>query len=406
MAVSCGWEGLEQGANGNLVLSEDALSYDTEVITKAQIEANGNYAIFINDATSGDLVLTTTYSAVKGNGNKISLPEGSYTFTARSTAEEVPAAAFEEPVYGASKSFSIQAGQDTQLGSIVCNLLQTKVTISYNDDFLASVTGDCTATVSVTPTSPLVYAISYANGTASYDQSAGYFAVNNGTSTSMEVVFKGSIEGKSQKMTKVFSNIQPNTWHQIKFIKKVGADGNSQFTITIDDLILDEELGNLISGAETSIGEDPMAPAGDGGITLESTCSIDITNPITVPALPAAGEPANFTLTMKATVPGQVKKFTVEIASTSDAFVTSVKSVNDGQSELDLVNPSAGAQQVFTEILPFPYGAAVKDKDEIDFDLSDAQTPILAFPGTHTFTMHVMDKNGCKKDINIVMVVE
>lgn len=403
LAVSCGWEEPGRKPNGNLVIEEGSLSFDTEVITKAPTEAGGNYSIFIYDAATGKEVVATSYSAVKSNDYKISLPEGNYTFAARSTEEDVPEAAFDQPVYGATRNFTIVSAKDTPLGSIVCKLLQTKVSVSYSDDFLAMVTGDGATTVSVSPTSPLAYALSYNAGAPSYDQRPGFFAVNNGANTTMEVTFKGSIEGKSQKMTKVFSGIQPDTWHQIKFTKKINGDGNADFTITIDDFVLDEELGNDVPGNEDILGADPDAPAGDGGIELISTCGIDISQTIVVPA---EGDPANFILTMKANIPGKVKKFTVEISSTNPGFVSAVGAVNDGLNVLDLVNPTDGAKQVFTEILPFPYGDAVKDKDVIDFDLSDAQAPILAFPGTHTFTMHVMDKNGCKKDIDILMEVK
>ena len=100
-----------------------------------------------------------------------------------------------------------------------------------------------------------------------------------------------------------------------------------------------------------------------------------------------------------------MKKFEVEIRTTSETFASSVASINDGQTVLDLVNPSAGAQQVFSSILPFPYGNDVYDKDVIDFDLSDAQEPLLAFPGDHTFIMKVTDQQGCKKEIPIVLTV-
>lgn len=392
---------MSTGEMGYLSLTEMDLLMDTAVtVTRAAVSASGNYSIMVFDAED-NCVVNTTYVAVCQNDKKISLPEGSYTLVARSASDDVPAAAFENPVYGASKEFTIVPSKVTQLGTLVCRLLQTKVTVSYSDDFLKMVTGDGAATVSVSPESPLQYDLSYkSGGKASYNQSAGYFAVNNGDNTTMEVTFKGSVENKIQKMTKVFSNVKACTWHQIKFIKKVNEDGNADFDIVIDGFVDDKDLNNDVPGNETVIGDDPRAPQGDGGIELVSTCAYDINRPIEVPSLDES-----FVLTMQARIPGKVKKFTVEIKSSNSTFVEAVGDINLGSNVLDLVNPSDNTKEVFTTILPFPYGDAVYNKDVIDFNLSDAQKPLLGFEGEHEFIMHVVDQSGCKKDISIVMVV-
>ncbi len=388
--------------NGYLSFENWILNVDDEVEpTKAIAPADGGYTIIITDRNGGQPEITTTWSAIKSKGSKITLPEGDYTVTARSSAGEVPDAAFEKPIYGASRDFSIVAGQTTTISNFVCRLLQAKVTVAYSDDLLEMIDGDCTTTVSVSPTAPLEYKVNWSNGKATYDKSAGYFASNNGVSTTMDITFKGHVEGSVKTMRQVLTNVKPCTWHQIKFIKKINEEGNADIDIVITDFVDDEELGRNVNASEKIIGEDPDAPKGDGGIKLESTCSFDITKPIIVPD---ASKP--FVLTMKAIVPNKVKRFTVEVNSTNPVFVDAVQSINDGSAVLDLVSPSDGAKAVFSEILPFPYGDAVNNKSEISFDLSDAQTPILAFAGTHSFTMHVTDQAGCKKDIKIELVVK
>lgn len=393
---------IEGSGEGYLSFAGWELTVDDEVEkTKASEPADGSYAVIINSKSDESASVVTTYQAVKEAGNKISLAAGEYSVTARSKSEDVPAAKFDYPVYGVQKDVTIESGKVTELGEMVCKLLQTKVTIDYSDEFLAMVTGDCTATVSVSPTAPLTYNIQYVGGKASYDHRAGYFAVNNGGNTTMEVFFKGNVEGGQKTMSQSFSNIKPCTWHQIKFVKKVSEDGTADIDIVIEDLVEDVELKDNINGSESIIGDDPDAPKGDGGIMLESTCNYDITQPIVVPA-----KGNSFVLTMKATIPNKVLKFSVDIISTSPDFVDAVKIINNGSATLDLVDPSSGAISVFTTIIPFPYGAAVAGKSEISFDLSDAQVPILAFKGTHTFSMNVMDQQGCKKTINVTMIVE
>ena len=119
--------------------------------------------------------------------------------------------------------------------------------------------------------------------------------------------------------------------------------------------------------------------------------------------VPAEGNP--FTLTMNAVVPNGVRKFTVDVTSTEPMFTSALTDIN-GSTTLDLVNPSSGAINVFTNLIPFPYGSAVEGKTEIPFDLSAAQIPILGFKGTHTFKMVVIDNTGCRNEIPVVLVVE
>lgn len=388
------------GNDGIGYLSFNSMLMDAEVETKALAsEAKNNYVVFLYNNEDNSLVKQITYGEVKAGGNKIALPGAEYTLVARSQEEAVAPAEFENPVYGITREIVVVPGETTDAGQLVCTLLQTKVTVDYEDKFLKDITGDCEATVTVNSNEILTYPLEYSADGCVYEQRAGYFAINNGVSTTMEVTFRGSVEGKQQKMSKAFT-VKAREWHKLKFIKKVILDGSADFTIDLVDLVEDEEIYNDLGGNEEIIADDPNAPQGDGGITLESTCASDITQPITVPAMGNT-----FVLTMKATVPNGVKKFTVEIQSTNPAFTTSVGAINDGQTTLDLVNPSSGAQQVFTNILPFPYGDAVSGKTEIDFDLSAAQEPILAFAGIHTFVMHVTDNLGCKNDIQVQLVV-
>ena len=367
----------------------------TDISTKAD-EADGTYMLYVRD-DNNSTVWSSSYSAIK-EGTKISLLAGHYTLEARSTSSEVPDAKFSAPVYGVSEEFDIQAAQTTSLGTLTCTLLQSAVSVGYNDDFLAMVTGDGVASVEVTSGSPLDYALSYNNGSPKYDRRIGYFAVNGGENTTMTVTFKGGIEGKTQKMTTTVAGIKPRDYHIVTFMKKVNQNGDVTIGIEIDGLVADVDLNNDFTGDEQGDGNDPNAPVGDGGIDLVSTCNYDITQPIVVPT----GE-GSFNLTMQAVVPNGTLKFTVDIASTNEDFINSVNTV--GGTTLDLINPSDAAMGIF-DIVPFPHGSQLKGATSIDFDLSNAQTPLLGFVGTHTFKMNVTDQKGCRKSIDIVLVVE
>ena len=382
---------------GTLSFSEFTLGLDETVETKA-VAASGNYTITIIDS-EGNEVEKKTYDEVKNNDYKLTLTAGSYTLVASSSADEVPLAAFEQPVYGVSKEFTIAAGMTTSIGELVCTLQQCKVTVSYSDDFLKMVTGQCSTKVTVDPEQPLEYAL---NADKTYEQSAGYFAV---TGSTMTVVFKGDIEGGSKSMTKVFSNIAPKQWRQIKFIHKVDEEGNATFDIVIQDLISDATLNNVADPKEEIIGEDPEAPKGDGGITLapdyEAGCDSEITDLENILIVPVATR--DMAIRFRATVPNGVKKFNVLIDSDNESFLSAVDAAN--ARELDLINPLPENGIIF-DVVPFPHGQELLGQTDIAFNLDAAQDAITIYSGRHTFKMIIVDQTGCKNEIPVVMVVE
>lgn len=384
--------------NGFLSFGEFALEIDETLITKADA-AGDNYSIRIYDDDE-NVVASKTYAEIKDNNDMLSLPAGNYTLVASSLAGDVPTASWENPIYGISKPFSITAGEETSIGTLTCSLLQCKVTVAYSDEFLASVTGDGKTSVEVTSGYPLDYVLN-ANGT--YDQSAGFFAVGEGST--MTVVFKGSIDGKTAKMTKTFSGIAAKQWRQIKFIQKKNEQGKATFDIEINDLISDEVLNNTVDAEEDVMGEDPDAPKGDGGITLdfdyEAGCDADLTdleNMVIVPVSEKA-----MSIKLKANIPNGILKFSVEVQSNSAAFNSALAAA--GGSLIDLVNPSAENEIIF-QVVPFPHGADLLGETEVAFDLSAAQEAIIIYPGTHTFLMTIVDQTFCSKKIPVTMIVE
>lgn len=381
---------------GYLSFSEFSLGYDEEVDTKASA-ASGNYIITILDSNE-DVVMTRSYSDIKNNDNKLSLTAGNYTLVARSS-DILPVAEFDQPVYGVSEDFTIEAGVETSIGELVCTLIQCKVTVDYSDDFLKAVTGPCITTVEVTSGHALEYAL---NANRTYEQRAGYFQVSGNT---MTVVFKGSIDGKSKSMTKVYSNISAKQWRQIKFIQKVDEQGNATFDIVINRLVDDVVLNGTTNADEAILGEDPSAPKGDGGITLvpdyEAGCDEEITDLSNILIHPVAEK--DMSIHFKATVPGGVKKFNVNIDSTNEAFLNAVDAAQ--ARNLNLINPLEENAIIF-EVVPFPHGAELLNQTEVLFDLSAAQDAIVNYEGRHTFTMLIADNEGCRKEVSVVMVVE
>ncbi len=399
---SCGDVDFQALTNGEGILSFAGFRLETDEDIDVQLKSavSGDYRITLVDA-DGHPCLETTYGEILAGPTDIKLQAGTYVLEVLSSAA-LPTAVFESPVYGASQNVQINAKETTQLGAVTCRLQQCKVTVDYDEELLALVTGPCSCSVEVTAGAPLTYALSYENGVSAYDHRAGYFAVRGDNVTTMTVVFSGQMEGKTQKMKKVFSNVKAAQWRQVHFIKKASTEGNSTIDITVDGYVDDAELSAMIDiPAAPVIGEDPLAPKGDGGITLEYApdCtmfggSLDIV----VPTM----EEGAMDMRLIATVPGGLKKLQVHIDSTSGTFLSAVDTA--GGPDLDLVHPSETSAVIF-QVVPFPHGDALLGQTSVLFDLSAAQSAILAFPGKHTFTMSLSDQNGCRKEIAVSMTV-
>ena len=72
---------------------------------------------------------------------------------------------------------------------------------------------------------------------------------------------------------------------------------------------------------------------------------------------------------------------------------------------LNLISPLPENAVIFT-VVPFPHGEELLNQTEVLFDLSAAQDAIVHYKGTHTFTMLIVDNEGCRKETSVVMVVE
>ena len=401
LSASCQKTPVVSQENGYLSFGEFALEVDETVITKADA-ADDNYSISIYDADE-NLVITKSYAEVINNDDMISLRAGAYTLVAQSLSGNVPASAWEKPIYGVSSSFAIEAGKETVIGSLTCQLLQCKVTVAYSDEFLDAVTGNGSTSVEVTEGHPLQYALTVSENGATYDQSAGYFSV--GAGSTMTVVFKGNIDGKTAQMTKTFTGITARQWRQVKFIQKKNEQGQATFDIVIEDLISDATLNNNIEAGEDKLGEDPDAPKGDGGITLdfdyEAGCDAELTDLANMLIVPKSER--EMSIKLKASVPNGIYKFDVAIESTSEAFKIALAAAD--AFNLDLINPLS-AHDVIFQVVPFPHGTELLEQTEVAFDLSAAQEPITAYPGKHTFHMTIVDKTFCRKTISVAMIVE
>ena len=294
------------------------------------------------------------------------------------------------------------------------------------------VKGNCTTTVSIGESLDYNIVWDSTNSKISkYEQSAGYFNVNNGENTTMTVKFSGAIYDeesettKVMRMTKTFSDIAAKQWRQIKFIKKINLEGNATFDIVLDEYVEDNPLNEDLTGNEESMGADPNAPKGDGGIKLicaegpaaEVLTAWNEAAQTEKPAITISSDLAS--LKFNAEVPNGVYEFYVDITSSNDDFNTAVKGITvnkDGR--IYLTKDEQEHRKVIDGLnllgIAFPYPENVINKNAVAFDLTNAIPALKMYAGTHTFAMYVTDITGCKhqdesgkaKPINLTVIVE
>ena len=424
--------GLPEGY-GMLSFGEMQISIDESeaMVRSTELpEVGGNYVIKIKDA-EGKVVVDCSYKDIKDSSEGIALLAGEYTLEVCSTIDDIPDAAWEQPIYGATMSgIKIEAGKPTIIAEpITCTLLQCKVTVDYNDDFLAMVKGACKTTITIG--SSLEYNLNWdatQGKITSYEKRAGYFDVNNGANTTMEVKFEGSIYDeesesvKTMRQSKAFEGIEARQWRQVRFVKKVNEEGNASFEIEIDGYVEDDNLGTEdMTGEESVIVPDPNAPKGDGGILLLNVTGLtENTNPTQEawnaektdkPTINVANIDGS-SLIFKASIPNGAYEFYVDIASTNADFNFAVREItvdkdNPGRIYLTKIDDiNRGVVTALSNFgIKFPTPEEVINQSDILFDLTPAVPALKAFPGTHTFSMYVRDSEGCThRDDNQVQI--
>lgn len=448
------YSGLKEGY-GLLSFADAGFVVSEETNTRATEPASDNTVIWIYNVTEDgtvnvdepvDLDLTkdvtyTTYGAVKTSG--ITLPGGNYVLRAQTT-DAIPMVG-DAAVYGIDEPFSIIAGQETPLEELTLYLYkQVKVSVSYNEAFQNSLTenggtttvtidGENFATFNVTPTdydsdSQYLY-LDLTNEADEVKESGVSMEIS--VNAEMYVKEDGVTSVKTQKMTAAVTGVKPRDYRRIQIHKEEIKDGGANFSIVVDGLEVDTELSTDISASEGSLGDDPNAPKGDGGIKLINIAGLDATttptqaewnNSFTEDEMDEETRPAKIVITpdmtqlqFKAVAPGKIWDFRVLIIS--EKIEPALGDVGIKDPELDLIKEADLVKNI-ASIIPFPYhnpseGMYVQGETELDFVLDDA-IPILqgffvndtkTYSHIHTFQMYVKDYAGKSKTIDLTLEV-
>lgn len=314
----------------------------------------------------------------------LELTEGQYTISAVSPDSRI--AAWDQPVFGGSKEFSIIAGR-TSTVELVCGITNVKVSVNCTEEFLKEFTEYSITVRSAEATEDDGFLIWGASEVS--EGKEGYFPAADLTVTVQAYRWSDATEQKDPVQARLSVTEVEARDHIILNIdaKATGAvetgGGDGKPFITIDDSMNERDEDILIGGL------DEIPVPGDGGgedpdpeLPAEPTLEW-AANPDFAPMKIKDGMDVNLVVN----VPGKIATFVVGVQS-------SVLEQVVGES-MDLIYDESFIEN-FGSLLPT--GDALLGQTRVDFSLSEL-VPLIGGLGAapeseHVFTLNVTDEYG------------
>lgn len=413
---ACHSEKMETGATdvtGQLSLASMKMEVDLKVDTvypqsRAGVDVS-NFLLTIKNS-QGEQVEQYTYSEMP---EIISLPVGTYTVVASSA--EAATNGFDVPFYtGSTEQFTIKENELTEVSALTCRLANVMISVEYDEELRKLMGEDVVTTVTIKEKTQDMIIKEYSLDIPSSETRKAYLIAPASVSP-MDITLKGTIDGEFVTEVNRVDEVQAGQYNIIKYTLSPVDDGNNSvggnlnIAINVDSSMTssDETVG-VNPGEEPGIddfptdgGEEPGDGDGDGegGITSdisitgkdlgESPFDIDQTQTIT----------GATTLIVGIEAPAGIQNLKVTISSDNEDF----GSIGASFGTFDLANP--GDKESMIAELGLPYGTAVKDKTELDFDISTFTSLLIPFDGTHTFNIAVTDNQGKTESKSLVINV-
>lgn len=413
---ACHSEKMETGTTdvtGQLSLASMKMEVDLKVDTvypqsRAGVDVS-NFLLTIKNSL-GEQVEQYTYSEMP---EIISLPVGTYTVVASSA--EAATNGFDVPFYtGSTEQFTIKENELTEVSALTCRLANVMISVEYDEELRKLMGEDVVTTVTIKEKTQDMIIKEYSLDIPSSETRKAYLIAPASVSP-MDITLKGTIDGEFVTEVNRVDEVQAGQYNIIKYTLSPVDDGNNSvggnlnIAINIDSSMTssDETVG-VNPGEEPGIddfptdgGEEPGDGDGDGegGITSDisitgkdlggSPFDIDQTQTIT----------GATTLIVGIEAPAGIQNLKVTISSDNEDF----GSIGASFGTFDLANP--GDKESMIAELGLPYGTAVKDKTELDFDISTFTSLLIPFDGTHTFNIAVTDNQGKTESKSLVINV-
>jgi hypothetical protein len=376
-------------------VDEDVANKHNQAATRGAEEVDINtFDCVITDATGENVITSFKYG--QRPSEAITLDAGNYIF--KMMSGEVPAAAWESPVYGLTEPFTIVRKQTTELTDLVCTLQNIQVSISYAADLRAALSDDTVANVSIANNS-LTYVID--------ETRSGYFyAPNAQNDIEVVVVGKYTPEGKTEaqqiEMTATIKNVKAGQYSDIYFFIEYSGEGNINVGAEIDGWVVDEEI---IFDFSVLLSEDVMVD--DDYKPIISMPNYDIDTPLSLYAsdFDDRGNCLKDIIVNVATSNEEstIASLVIDITSTNGAFIASLSEFNIPQS-FDLCN--AGSATSALKLMGYPVNNDLLGHSTAMFDLTAQMKLLKEFGGTHSFKITVRDDKGGVSEKTLQIVIE
>lgn len=381
---------------------------DTEDATQTPPQANAatradvatdNYHVTIVNSGDQSPAFDGTYAELKSRlaEGPMELPIGSYDLTVRSHRdEELQAAAWNMPVYGTSRSFTITKDATTSIGEIVCTLQNIKVTLLCSADLAEQLADDAKVVISLGDA-----ALEFDK--AHWDGSQAAFFLPTGETNDLEFALTGTFtDGGEAGFTRTISGVKAGQWRKIELVIAYANEGNVKFDIQVDSFVLDETI--TINGTEglwePLYVEKPLVEAPslawtghDFSETFQLTASMFDEKGL-------CSEPFEIV----ATVPGKVARFDIAISSTNEEFMLSLRSLNIEKFDLCSIS---GTEATMLQGFGFPVGDQIKGLTSKTLNIGGQLPSMLYnFEGTHTFAFTVTDEEGQQASATLTLLID
>ena len=225
--------------------------------TRNAVDVNNFDCSIINE--NGEVVKSFKFG--ERPSEAIELKTGDYIFKIQSG--EVLGAAWDSPVYGATKVFKIVRDETTAISEIVCSLMQIKVTITYAPDLLERL-GEETTTTAVVGENSLIYSLTEGRD--------GYFLapqMNNNITLSIKGTYAADkVNFKAVEMNKEVKDVKVGQHSKIHFYIEHANEGNIKINVTLRDWVTDTvipcNVADLVTEEEWTEGgnDDPGTTVG------------------------------------------------------------------------------------------------------------------------------------------------
>lgn len=341
----------------------------------------------------------------------IELASGEFTVTVASPASEP--VAWNQPVYGAVKDFTIVEGVVTPV-DIVCTLQNMKNSVYCSQHLVDELT-----TFQVTVTNPDGHLVWSADEVGIYTQAEdgtktivrepakqGYFTVHD-----LDVTVNGyrAVDNSTATLSYQIKDVAPRD-HHILYVDAY-VTGQSAISLSIDSSVIDRNVDMVIPGInpddenvdddiETGWGQEEDQQPGENQ-------PVEPEQPVSTP--PTLEWPANpdfakmdieqgMSVELMVYAPEKIKGFIVYV---SDNFLGAIQMLVPGAECLDLIYDEVAKDQLGTML---PVGDQLLGQTEVAFSLSKL-VPMIAAVGNqgedYIFTLEVTDEKDqiLRKDV-------